>query len=233
VRVRQPAKDTTMPNPSSSLASVIPSEGSDSEPRRRFSEVLSDLGARPASTISIGDVLNAFGDRAFGALMLLFAAPNVLPLPPGTSAVLGAPLLFVTIQLMLGRSTLWMPQVICERSIPREHLALLTAKLGPILRRSERFLQPRMPALLEPVPERIVGAACLLLAIILFLPIPFGNMPPAFAISAFALGILERDGLAILVGWFATIGSLLILAAISSAIVAGISAFFAHLWVLI
>jgi hypothetical protein len=35
-------------------------------------------------------VLDAFGDRAFGALMLLFAAPNVLPLPPGMSAVLGA-----------------------------------------------------------------------------------------------------------------------------------------------
>jgi hypothetical protein len=231
VRVRQPAKDRTMPDSSSSLASATPSEDSDTEPRRRFSEVLSDLGARPASAISIGDVLNAFGDRAFGALMLLFAAPNVLPLPPGTSAVLGAPLLFVTAQLMLGRSTLWTPHVICERSIPRDHLTLLMAKLGSILRRSERFLEPRMPALLEPVPERIVGAACLLLAIILFLPIPFGNIPPAFAISAFALGILERDGLAILVGWFATIGSLLILAAISSAIVAGISAFFAHFWV--
>ena len=73
----------------------------------------------------------------------------------------------------------------------------------------------------------------LLLAIILFLPIPFGNIPPAWAIAAFALGILERDGLATLVGWFGTIGSILILAAVSSAIVAGIDAFLTHLWVLI
>jgi len=178
-------------------------------------------------------VLNAFGDRAFGALMLLFAAPNVLPLPPGMSAVLGAPLLIITAQLMLGRSTLWMPRFICDRSISRDFFALVTAKLGPVLHRAERFLQPRMSVLLLPVPERIVGAACLLLAVILFLPIPFGNIPPAFAIAAFALGILERDGVATIFGWFATLGSILILAAISSAIVAGIRAFFDQLWVFI
>src|SRR5215212_770572 len=144
------------------------------EARQRFSIVLRELAAGTDPMVSIGDVLSAFGDRAFGALMLLFAAPNVLPLPPGTSAVLGAPLLFVTAQLMLGRPTLWMPRFICERSISRYFFALLTAKLSPILHRAERFLRPRMGLLLHPLPERIVGGACLLLAIILFLPIPFG-----------------------------------------------------------
>ncbi|MFC4170564.1 exopolysaccharide biosynthesis protein [Microvirga sp. GCM10011540] len=221
-----------MPDPSSSLSTVV-STDDDVEPRQRFSEVLSDLASRPASAISIGDVLNTFGDRAFGALMLLFAAPNVLPLPLGMSAVLGAPLLFITAQLMLGRSTLWMPRFIRERSISRDFFALLTAKLSPILHRAERLLRPRLGVLLHPLPERIVGAACLLLAIILFLPIPFGNIPPAFAIAAFALGILERDGLATLVGWLSAIGSLLILAAISSAIIAGINAFLNQLWVIL
>src|SRR5829696_7784905 len=221
-----------MPDPSSSLAPVA-SLDADAEPRRRFSEVLNDLASRPEAAIRLGDVLNAFGDRAFGALMLLFAAPNMLPLPPGTSAVLGAPLLFVTAQLMLGRPTLWMPRFICERSISRDFFALLTAKLSPILHRAERFLRPRMSMLLHSVPERIVGAACLLLAIILFLPIPFGNIPPAVALSAFSLGILERDGLATVVGWLATIGSILILVAVSSAIIAGVRAFLDQLWVLI
>ena len=221
-----------MPDPSSSLSTVVLAHD-DVEPRQRFSEVLSDLASRPSSTISIGDVLDAFGARAFGALMLLFAAPNVLPLPPGMSAVLGAPLLFITAQLMLGRATLWMPRFIRERSISRDFFALLTAKLSPILHRAERFLRPRLSVLLHPLPERAVGAACLLLAIILFLPIPFGNIPPAFAIAAFALGILDRDGLATLIGWAATIGSLLILAAISSAIIAGINAFLDQVWVIL
>ena len=221
-----------MPDPSSSLATVALADG-DAEAPERFSEVLSGLTSRTSSAISIGDVLNAFGDRAFGALMLLFAAPNMLPLPPGMSAVLGAPLLFITAQLMLGRSTLWMPRFIRERSISRDFFALLTAKLSPILHRAERFLRPRISILLHPVPERIVGAACLLLAIILFLPIPFGNIPPAFAIAAFSLGILERDGVATIIGWLATVGSILILAAISSAIIAGVRAFLDQLWVVI
>lgn len=221
-----------MPDPSSSLATVTATDG-EAEPRQRFSEVLSGLASRPASDISIGDVLNAFGDRAFGALMLLFAAPNVLPLPPGMSAVLGAPLLFVTAQLMLGRSTLWMPRFIRERSISRSFFNLLTARLSPILQRAERILRPRLTMLLHPLPERFVGAVCLFLAVILFLPIPFGNIPPAFAIAAFALGILERDGVATIIGWLTAIGSVLILAAISSAIIAGICAFLDQLWVLI
>src|SRR5918993_1800459 len=108
-----------MPDPSSSLSTVV-SPDDDVEPRQRFSEVLSDLAGRPAAAVSLGDVLDAFGDRAFGALMLLFAAPNMLPLPPGLSAVLGAPLLFVTAQLMLGRPTLWMPRFICRQSIRRD-----------------------------------------------------------------------------------------------------------------
>jgi len=180
----------------------------------------------------VEDVLNAFGDKAFGALMLMFAAPNILPLPPGTSAVLGAPLLFVTAQLMMGRPSLWMPRVIRERSIPRDAFSTLTMKLTPLLQRSERYLKPRLTGLLDPVLERVTGAVCLLLAIILFLPIPFGNIPPALAISVFALAILERDGVAALLGWIATVGSAVILAAISSAIVAGVTAFFNQLWLL-
>jgi hypothetical protein len=221
-----------MPDPSS-RTEIASSDRADTEPRRRFSEILESLASRPTPSISVADVLSAFGDRAFGALMLIFAAPNMLPLPPGTSAVLGAPLLFVAAQLMLGRSTLWMPRIICERSISRNVFAMLTAKLSPLLQRSERYLKPRLTGFLRPLPERAVGAACLLLAVILFLPIPFGNMPPAFAISAFALGILERDGLAALLGWLITIGSLLILAAVSSAIIAAIDAFLTHLWVLV
>jgi hypothetical protein len=221
-----------MPDPSSSLAAVAPPD-QDAEPRQRFSEVLNDLASRPARAISLGDVLDAFGDRAFGALMLVFAAPNMLPLPPGLSAVLGAPLLFVTAQLMLGRPTLWMPVFVRRQSIPRDFFALLTTKLSPILQRAERILRPWLSLLLHPVNERIVGAACLLLAIILFLPIPFGNIPPAWAIAAFALGILERDGLATVFGWLGTLGSILILAAVSSAIIAGFRAFLDQLWVLI
>ena len=140
---------------------------------------------------------------------------------------------FVTAQLMLGHPALWMARFICERSISRDLFNLLTTKLSPILQRAERILRPRITLLLHSVHVRIVGAACLLLTIVLFLPIPFGNIPLAFALAAFALGIPEHDGLATLSRWLATVGSLLILAAVSSAIIAGVSTLLDQLWVLI
>jgi len=199
-------------------------------PRRRFSEVLQELAAFPSERVRVADILDAFGDRAFGALMLIFAVPNVLPLPPGASSVLGAPLLFIAAQLMLGRPVLWLPQLITERSLARGDFAAMADKLLPHLTRFERMLQPRLTGLFNPMHDRIIGAACLVLAIILFLPIPFGNMLPAFAISAFAIGLMERDGIAVAVGWLGKLASLLVLAAISTALVAGAVAFFTHLW---
>lgn len=53
--------------------------------------------------ISVADLLAAMQDRALAALMFIFAVPNVVPVPPGTSAILGAPFIFLAAQLTLGR----------------------------------------------------------------------------------------------------------------------------------
>ena len=195
------------------------------EPRRRFSEVLQDLAAGDRERIAIADILAAFGDRAFGALMLVFAAPNILPTPPGTSSVLGAPLLFIAAQLMIGRPVLWLPRLITRRSVARADFARLVGRMTPWLAKAERLLRPRLSILIGPVADRFIGAACLLLAIVLFLPIPLGNMVPALAISAFAIGLVERDGIAVSAGWAATAGAAAILIAVSAALWAALRAF--------
>ena len=56
----------------------------------------------------------------------------------------------------------------------------------------------------------MVGGFCLLLAVVLALPIPLGNMLPAFAISLMALGVLERDGIWLVIGALVGVGSLFI-----------------------
>ena len=88
------------------------------------------------------DLIDALGDRALGALMFLFAMPNVLPVPPGTSAVLGAPLVFLAAQLMFGRGA-WLPRVLASRSMTRADFALLVRRITPWLQRGERMLRPR------------------------------------------------------------------------------------------
>ena len=66
--------------------------------------------------------------------------------------------------------------------------------------RAERLLRPRLLWLTCALGERLIGAVCLFLAVVLVLPIPFGNMLPAAAISLLALGVLERDGLWVIAG---------------------------------
>lgn len=198
---------------------------SDSDRAPRISEILDGLASSKRKTVSVQDVLEAFGDRAFGALMFVFAAPVALPMPPGVSAILGAPLLFITAQLMVGRRTLWLPKTLADRTMTRADFVALMGKLSPHLTWLERRLMPRFTYLYNPWLDRLTGLICLALAIIVFLPIPFGNMLPALAISAFGLGVAERDGVVGLFGGVMATVSLVVLAALSKAIVAGITAF--------
>lgn len=149
--------------------------------------------------VSVGELLGALGDRAIGALLFIFAVPNVLPTPPGTSSVLGAPLLFLAVQLTLGRPP-WLPAFVADRSMTRHDFARIVDRVAPWLRRAETLLRPRLPLLAHPPMENFIGGVCLLLAVVLVLPIPLGNVLPALAISVLALAVLERDGLWVLVG---------------------------------
>ena len=175
-----------------------------------LSEILSRIAAdETRQRISVGDLITALHDRAIGALIFVFAFPNIVPMPPGTSAILGAPLLFLTAQLAFGRSP-WLPKVIAGRSMERVHFAAVVHRVAPWLARAERLLRPRLEILARPPCEYLIGGICLLLSIILFLPIPMGNMPPAVSICVFALAVLERDGIWVLIGVGAAIAAVAI-----------------------
>ncbi|NVP54539.1 exopolysaccharide biosynthesis protein [Rhizobium sp. DBTS2] len=196
--------------------------GASEPPRRRFSTILSELADDTArERISVGDILAAMGDRAFGALMLIFALPNILPTPPGTSAILGAPLVVLTAQMTVGLKP-WLPQVISNRSMLTKDFAAIVGRLQPWLQRAERLLRPRMSYLTTPPAEYFVGAVCLVLAVILFLPMPLGNILPALAISLAAFGILERDGAWVIAGLIFAVVAIIV---VGGAIVAATLAF--------
>ncbi len=149
--------------------------------------------------IAISDLLVALGDRATGALMFIFAFPNVLPTPPGTSSILGAPLIFLAAQLMMGRAP-WLPAFVANRSMARSDFSSLVKRIVPWLQRAESLLRPRLAMLALPPMDHLVGLLSLVLAVLLVLPIPLGNVLPALAISLMALGVLERDGVWVLAG---------------------------------
>lgn len=184
------------------------------QPRKRLSELLDEIGRDDTRTrISVSDLLVAMEGRATGALLLLFALPNVLPTPPGTSGLLGLPLVYLSAQMMLGRLP-WLPPFISNRSMSRDDFAQTISRATPLLARAERLLKPRLSFFVKDRAQNVIGAVCLLLAVILMLPIPLGNMLPAIAISLISLGVLERDGAWVLGGFAVATGSVFIVAGV-------------------
>lgn len=188
-------------------------------PSKTLSQILRVIAVDPArDAIAINDLIGLLGGRGRAGLILLFALPNVLPAPPGISGVLGLPLVYLSFQMMLGQVP-WLPRFIGQRSIPRDRFARLVDTAAPWLARAERLLRPRWSWLVNHRAERVIGAFCLVLAAVLALPIPFGNMLPAFAITLIALGVLERDGLWVLIGTSSGLGSLFVAGGVAYALV--------------
>lgn len=166
----------------------------------RLSELLTELSEdKSRERIALSDLLDRLRVRAFGPLLVIFSLPNVLPTPPGTSAVLGLPLIFLTFQMLVGGPP-WFPAFLAKRSLARADFARLTAVLVPRLSRAERLLKPRLGFLSSKWAEQGLGLLALVLAIILTLPIPLGNIGPAFALALIGLGLFERDGVWVLAG---------------------------------
>ncbi|TCD15213.1 exopolysaccharide biosynthesis protein [Oricola cellulosilytica] len=182
------------------------SHASDS-PNRRLSGILSEIaGDKSRERVTLGDLLEKFGNRAFGAMIFIFAAPNAIPIAmPGISALLGAPLVFLTWQMMRGRREPWFPLAIRNRSFARSDFLRLVNIVNPTLKTIEKMIRPRFDILANSRAEGLIGFLGLLLATMIFLPIPFGNMLPGLALALLALGVLERDGLAIISGTVAAL----------------------------
>jgi hypothetical protein len=179
---------------------------------RRLSEMLTDIANDPERIeISFADIRDAMGDRAFGALLFVFAAPNALPVnAPGVSVLLGVPLIFLSLQLMLGFAVPWLPRFVVRRSVRRQSFARVMNHAIPWIRRLEKLSRPRLAALASGPIERFIGFVCIVLCLVLVLPIPFGNMGPAVAICMLAFALLERDGLATLAGMLIGIAAIVL-----------------------
>lgn len=173
----------------------------------------------PHDRVSLGDVIAALDDRAFGLLILLLAFPNIFPTPIlGLSGALGTPLALVAFQLMVGRHRPWLPKWVTRRSVARSAFVRLIDRVVPYLERVERLLRPRWAPASGWTAERLVAAFCIVLAVVLALPIPLGNTLPALALSLIALGLIERDGLFIIAGTGAGVVGLVLAWAVIAAL---------------
>ena len=170
---------------------------------RTFSEVLEDLG-RSGDRLTLDELVVAFGERAFGALMIVTALMSLLPWPPGGKVIFSVPLMIVASELTLQRHSLWLPQWAMRASVSRTGYAKGLGRVLPAIRVIERLSRPRLKVLTGPLAQMVIGLICLGLAVMLAFPVPFGDMLPAVTIALFGFAVMQRDGLATIAGLVGT-----------------------------
>jgi len=174
--------------------------------RQRLSSIVEDLCSRAGHCVTVQEIRDALGERSFATLLLFFALLNLLPLPPGTTLVLGLPLMLVALQMLSGREAVWLPKFLLSKSLTADQFRKLAEKMLPRLQWLEGRVRPRYwPFGNSRMAERTIGLVALILGTVVTLPIPFGNWFPALACALFGLALAERDGLVLVAAGVAVI----------------------------
>ncbi len=183
----------------------------------RTSDVLRELFDRAGDgPMPIREIVGALGATGFGTSLMLFSVPEVIPIPiPGLAAIVSLPTGFISAQMVMGADGLRLPEWLLKRTVPGKALKKAIKAILPYLEKVERKTRARWAWTTGPLSTRIIGAFVFLLALVMALPVPGTNMPPAIAIFILGLGLVERDGRLIALGF--------LLGLIAIAIVGGVA----------
>jgi hypothetical protein len=162
--------------------------------------LLEQADGRPTTLQAL---LDALEERGTSALIVLIAAPFVLPVPlPGLSLPFGLALAGLGIRAGAGARP-WLPAFLRRREIEARTLEKIVRSAERMARPVERRLRPRWPGFFSRGMCALTGTAIVLAAIVLIPPFPMPgiNALPALAMVLMALGMMERDGAAVAAGY--------------------------------
>lgn len=183
------------------------SQHSDEEPRplsEDFHELLDDLHG---DKMTIDSIEKALEKRDFALLVMLLTVPFVIAPIPGILLPFGATILFMGIRIILGKKP-QLPQWVLKKKIKTSILKKTLKMFIKIVVILEKFAKQRLLFLAcWPSMKKLIGVgiASDALFLTLPLPIPFANTLPAISILLLSAGLMEEDGLLVLLGYFTSL----------------------------
>ena len=168
---------------------------------KRLRDAAADL---PSERVSMQIMAQAHGPEAHGALLLLMAAPCLLPVP-GVGTVLGLGLAALAAAMWRGHAGACLPRRVAELELSRLWAQRVLCLLASTYSMAGRYAKARLSHFAVAGRRSWTAIAVGLMAVIIVLPIPFGNVLPALAMMLIGLGLVFRDGIAVLLG-FTTAG---------------------------
>jgi hypothetical protein len=169
---------------------------------RTLSQVLLDLqDSLPEEKVCTFDIIEQLHERGIGFLLFIFALPAALPLPGlGINVIIALPLLVLTVQQAMGRHSLWIPQKMKYKSISRARFESMVSAAMPFLKFIEKLIKPRLEFVTQGVFSHLIGVFGVIMTLAVCVPLPLTNTVPAFGVAMMAVGVIMRDGLAVIAG---------------------------------
>ena len=167
-------------------------------------ERLTQVGDRH-DRVSIGDIVEAFGSRSYGPVLLVPALIGISPLGgiPGVPTFLAITSLLIAVQLVFGKHHLWLPGMLKNRSVEGEKLANAAEDMESAGKFLDKLFHGRLEMFTGPTAGRIAAGAIALLC--LAVPplelLPFAVALPMAVIAAFGIALTVRDGLLMLIAF--------------------------------
>lgn len=159
--------------------------------------------------VSVDDIIEAVGRRSFGPLLLVAGLITLAPVIgdiPGMPSLMAVLVLLVSIQLLVGRKTFWLPQWLLRRSVSRKGFDKALHWFKKPSKWIDGLLGVRLAWMTGYVGIRATAVACLLVAVAM--PpmefIPFTANGAGLALTLFGLGLVARDGLVLALGFLLT-----------------------------
>lgn len=161
-------------------------------------------------SVDLKTVVESFGNRAFGPIMVLCGLCMMTPLGaiPGIPPAFGVIVMVFALQLLFRRKTPWMPNILAKVKIPADKLKKVQTKIRPFLAKVDGIISPRLKWAATGPAQIIVSLIAIILSLTFF-PlgmVPFGVVAPAFIILLLGLGITAGDGVVVLLAFGLSLG---------------------------
>lgn len=160
---------------------------------------------RDATTLSVADMQAHFGRRAFGPILVIAALPVITPLVniPGVASTMGIVIFLLALQMLLGRSSIWLPNWLRRRSVQVSRFKKAARYAQPFASRIDKLMRPRLEFLTHPPFVQGVAFCCAALGGVMPVleAVPGTSAIPGVPVVLFGLGIMTHDGLLIVLGF--------------------------------
>lgn len=158
--------------------------------------------------VTVGELLDRLDARAQGLLLLMLSLPMCIPNVPGVSTIFGLLLIPPAIQMLTGHSRLWMPRRVRSWRLDSAGLRKALKGSAGLMAKVEHLSRPRARLLTRWPATAVAGLQTLIMALVLILPIWGANLIPGVAVALTGLGMLQRDGWAMIASTPVAIGAL-------------------------